>query len=176
LVVVTLRPGPLLQTPGPPQDTTPDLLTEVQNEEDVPQETQQDTDHPCIPDCFGKECGEDGCGASCGTCPGEQDCKNGKCKCQPDCTDRECGDDGCGDSCGDCNDYNECTKNACESGLCVFPVLLDKKGCCIDSPDCEKWGSHLCLEYRCHFFPPIDRFEFFDSTAHHYIHKNSFEK
>jgi len=27
-----------------------------------------DIDVPCVPDCEGKECGDDGCGGSCGTC------------------------------------------------------------------------------------------------------------
>jgi len=27
------------------------------------------TESPCLPDCEGKECGDDGCGGTCGTCP-----------------------------------------------------------------------------------------------------------
>jgi hypothetical protein len=27
----------------------------------------------CQPDCNGKQCGDDGCGGSCGTCPGGND-------------------------------------------------------------------------------------------------------
>ena len=34
----------------------------------------------CTPDCAGKECGPDGCGVACGTCPEEeQGCKDGLC-------------------------------------------------------------------------------------------------
>src|SRR4051794_36977275 len=32
----------------------------------------------CTPNCTGRICGDDGCGGSCGTCPGAQDvCQNG---------------------------------------------------------------------------------------------------
>jgi len=33
----------------------------------------------CEPDCGGKECGIDGCGGSCGSCPGDQTCQSGQC-------------------------------------------------------------------------------------------------
>jgi uncharacterized delta-60 repeat protein len=33
----------------------------------------------CIPDCEGKECGDDGCGGSCGTCSSGYTCKNSVC-------------------------------------------------------------------------------------------------
>jgi len=33
----------------------------------------------CIPDCETKECGDNGCGASCGTCPGDESCDEGIC-------------------------------------------------------------------------------------------------
>ena len=41
-------------------------------------------DEPCIQQCAGKQCGDDGCGASCGTCPGEQLCTE-----EGQCVDRE---------------------------------------------------------------------------------------
>ena len=33
----------------------------------------------CTPDCTGKECGDDGCGGSCGTCPAPAICTGGTC-------------------------------------------------------------------------------------------------
>ena len=30
----------------------------------------------CLPDCFGKECGDDGCAGLCGLCPGDDLCRN----------------------------------------------------------------------------------------------------
>ena len=34
---------------------------------------------PCEPDCAGKECGDDGCGGSCGGCGEEEQCLDGQC-------------------------------------------------------------------------------------------------
>ena len=34
---------------------------------------------PCEPDCAGKDCGSDGCGGSCGTCPDNFECDAGVC-------------------------------------------------------------------------------------------------
>jgi len=34
----------------------------------------------CFPACVGKECGDDGCGGSCGTCPGGKICVDGQCE------------------------------------------------------------------------------------------------
>ena len=33
----------------------------------------------CTPNCDGKQCGDDGCGGSCGNCPDGQTCENGIC-------------------------------------------------------------------------------------------------
>jgi hypothetical protein len=38
-----------------------------------------EVDCPCTPDCSNKECGDDGCGGSCGTCPEGQGCSNFLC-------------------------------------------------------------------------------------------------
>jgi hypothetical protein len=52
-------------------------------------------------ECQNRDCGDDGTGQSCGTCPAPSVCVNNRC-CKPDCTGRICGDDGCGGSCGSC--------------------------------------------------------------------------
>ncbi len=59
----------------------------------------------CQPLCNGKQCGDDGCGGSCGTCPTGSGCSaEGECisGCMPNCAGKVCGDDGCGGSCGTC--------------------------------------------------------------------------
>jgi len=89
----------------------------------------------CLPSCSGKECGPDGCGGSCGTCPSGQPCINGKCQCIPNCTDKECGPDGCGGEC----------KPGCAPG---YPCL-DNGKCAKDGP-CSRIGSIACED------PPID--------------------
>jgi hypothetical protein len=78
----------------------------------------------CIPDCKDSECGEDGCGGSCGECQGQlAHCVSGQCKCKPNCADKECGDDGCAGSCGVCGDDLFCTAEVCHEGQCLFPVV-----------------------------------------------------
>ncbi|GEM_PF-1508435 len=64
----------------------------------------------CTPKCAGKECGDDGCGGSCGTCDAGFLCNAGMCEaCVPACDGKECGDDGCGGSCGTCAAGEECS-------------------------------------------------------------------
>ncbi len=37
------------------------------------------SEQECIPDCIDKECGDDGCGGSCGSCPAGEECSFGIC-------------------------------------------------------------------------------------------------
>jgi agmatine/peptidylarginine deiminase len=67
----------------------------------------------CTPSCNGNQCGDDGCGGSCGTCAAGQNCTNGQCVCAPNCTNKSCGDDGCGGSCGTCSNGQTCTDGQC---------------------------------------------------------------
>ena len=55
----------------------------------------------CIPDCFNKECGEDGCGGDCGACDEFPNsvCQAGVCACLPQCSPTSCGSNGCGGFC-----------------------------------------------------------------------------
>src|SRR5690606_19917118 len=72
----------------------------------------------CTPSCEGLECGDDGCGGSCGTCEDGLFCRaDGRCRpgCQPDCSGKSCGDDGCGGSCGTCEDGLFCVAGQCSS-------------------------------------------------------------
>ena len=85
-------------------------------------------DRVCVPDCAGRECGADGCGGSCGTCPAAAPtCSSGQChdECAPSCSGRECGADGCGGWCGTC----PAAAPYCMDGLCkpeCIPSCLDK--------------------------------------------------
>ena len=88
----------------------------------------------CVPYCRGRNCGDDGCGGSCGSCSGglvqpqpTQTCVSSTCV--PSCTGRNCGSDGCGGSCGECASDKVCSG----SGQCLerdpcHGVTLD--GCC----------------------------------------------
>lgn len=85
----------------------------------------------CAPDCNIKDCGDDGCGGSCGSCPdAAPTCEQGKCVCQPDCLGKECGTDGCVGDCGQCSGEVE----KCSAGKCMC------KG-----PTCEACTPHLAL-------------------------------
>jgi hypothetical protein len=73
----------------------------------------------CTDACAGKECGPDGKGGQCGTCPPNYFCSYvGECvsnDCEAKCEGKTCGEDGCGGSCGLCQSGEQC--NA--AGQCV---------------------------------------------------------
>ena len=102
----------------------------------------------CEPACDGKECGDNGCGGSCGECGENEKCDgNGQCVCAnvgcegtccvpgeicfeqacclADCTGRECGTDGCGGTCGECNGVQE----ECVNGTCACQPACDGMEC-----------------------------------------------
>jgi hypothetical protein len=82
----------------------------------------------CMPNCSATHnCGDDGCGGSCGTCTSPDTCVNGQCICVPDCTAKACGsDDGCGGMCqtGTCP-----TGATCQSGTCVCTLTVNGDPC-----------------------------------------------
>jgi hypothetical protein len=76
---------------------------------------------PCQPNCYGRNCGSDGCRGYCGglgqggSCPydGQSICTDAGVCCKPDCRGRTCGDDGCGGSCGTCRSSEVCARHVC---------------------------------------------------------------
>lgn len=70
----------------------------------------------CVPQCDGRNCGEDGCGGRCGECDAADACEAGVCVviCTPDCDGRVCGGDGCGGRCGECDADAQCMAGQCE--------------------------------------------------------------
>ncbi len=72
---------------------------------------------PCVPLCAQfQECGDDGCGGSCGTCSeaGEVCCADLFCgACALDCTGKQCGHNGVGGSCGSCPEGMVCALGGC---------------------------------------------------------------
>jgi hypothetical protein len=113
-----------------------------------------DTDEPdfpsCLPNCLGRQCGDDECGGSCGSCadPALPICDEttGQCgaKCVPMCAGLTCGDDGCGGSCGACDAGATCAPH----GRCVPSAWICGEaaygggdacdcGCGALDPDCE---------------------------------------
>ena len=95
-------------------------------------------DGPCVPACLDKDCGDDGCGGSCGECGEDEECVQGFCQegaCVPACDGKECGDDGCGGVCGVCGAGMTC--NA--SGQCVEGGVCDPVANCVGK-DCGDDG------------------------------------
>lgn len=123
--------------------------------------------------CKDRECGDDGCGGSCGACPHDFVCSpDHQCvDCVPDCAGRQCGDDGCGGSCGECPvgpcnqgtcpcapncDGRECGPDGCggSCGGCPPEESCDK-GQCVDRVSCQGLLQCYsgCLQQR---IPPSD--------------------
>lgn len=124
-------------------------------ESSVTPDVQDPTD--CYPECFAKQCGEDGCGGSCGNCPAGTLCAENLCEsdptCTPNCAGKECGGDGCGGSCGDCPAGSSCEGGQCDSGPICTPNCAGKAcgddGCggvcgdCTPSSECTN-GQCIC--------------------------------
>lgn len=96
----------------------------------------------CTPQCQGLECGDDGCGGSCGNCPEIAPVCSaaGKCQaqCQPNCVGKQCGPDGCGGTCGSCGTIGVCdTQGKCQVGY-TYAVV---DGSPYTEPDCNMTSS-----------------------------------
>jgi len=94
--------------------------------EELVQDIVEDTEAlPCIPDCEGKLCGDDGCGVLCGVCDEGYSCtEDGQCDlyCEPQVSTTCVGNatywvNGCGDA----NELKEecSTGTQCEEGICM---------------------------------------------------------
>jgi len=57
------------------------ILISVKGVEKTLQQAIDDGDFSCTPNCAGKNCGDNGCGGSCGSCTNYQECVSGQCKC-----------------------------------------------------------------------------------------------
>lgn len=102
----------------------------------------------CVPQCDGKQCGDDGCGGSCGACGDGRVCDaSQRCACEPQCDGRACGDDGCGGSCGACAEGTVCgVGGACECIPSCSGKQCGDDGCGGECPD-TCIGAQTC-RYR----------------------------
>ena len=117
----------------------------------------------CVPDCAGCECGDDGCGGSCGTCSNGEICNyNQICV---ECTS----DANCPSGTPLCNPTGECvecTSNAwCATGYCVDYECVD----CMTDADCPSGmmcdGNGECgTGYSPTHYIDIENMEFGDSV------------
>ncbi len=116
----------------------------------------------CMASCIGKECGDDGCGGSCGECEAGFSCsQGGKCKCQPNCEGLQCGDNGCGGQCGTCLPPSFCGEDGqCQCVPDCAGKICGDDGCggiCGDCPalhKCDDTGT-VC-SYSCAICPVVD--------------------
>ncbi len=97
-----------------------------------------DIECPCLPDCKGKQCGPDGCGGKCGTCPDNAPfCHDGTCVPCMDCSKLECGSNGCGVPCGTCTGHKACIRGKCELPH-AWCQEKDVPGCSTPFEDCDQ--------------------------------------
>ena len=107
--------------------------------------------------CKDKQCGEDGCGGTCGTCEAENYCtSNGVCdQCPSNCETVECGQSPCGEWCGGCAGGLVCEEGECRPPC--FPVCQGKEcgpdfcgAKCGDCPPsksaCSELLGFVCVE------------------------------
>ena len=96
-------------------------------------------DTPCVPACVDKECGDDGCGGTCGTCTGDKSCTDAG-SCEPECGNGLCKSfencKSCPEDCGEC-----CGNGTCDGGW--------GETCESCEPDCGCDGYSLCIEQEC---------------------------
>jgi hypothetical protein len=105
----------------------------------------------CFPDCFGKECGEDGCGGTCGLCDDGDPCTTGSCEdAFFTCTFETVVDCCNGDD--ECLDDGDCTIDECVDNQCVHTNI-----CCEAHTECddgdEQCTHDLCLNDYCWYKP-----------------------
>jgi len=132
----------------------------------------------CTPDCEGKQCGDDGCGGSCGTCDDGNDCTQDTCNESFQCefafapAGTPCGapDDGPCDAPDTCDGAGACQANFQPAGTTCRPAAglcdLDETctGSSADCPDdqvqpdtlvCRPAGGDCDLEENCDGISPL---------------------
>ncbi|MFC1611625.1 PKD domain-containing protein [Myxococcota bacterium] len=106
----------------------------------------------CTPDCTGKECGDDGCGGSCGSCTDPFVCDSGTCECPADledcsgtCVDLQTNDDHCGECDNTCDADKVCDLGVCSLPPCGDTICNGIEDCSTCSDDCgECCGDVSC--------------------------------
>jgi len=113
----------------------------------------------CVEKCEGKNCGDNGCGGTCGVCSPGEVCNSGLCKCSQPCGSKECGFDLCGNGCG---------KGICGYGFaCINGQCHDAAGSCllqcggttpggVSCPDVCPPGYMCGADHKCVCAPQCD--------------------
>lgn len=117
---------------------------------DDPDSLQHSFAGVCVPDCDGKQCGDDGCEGSCGECGSGLSCVEDQCegdRCEPSCAEGTCGDDGCGGTCGPCTGGAVCVDDKCCLPACTGKECGDD-GCGGSCGDCVA-PDPFCKDFEC---------------------------
>ncbi|MFC1611552.1 PKD domain-containing protein [Myxococcota bacterium] len=104
----------------------------------------------CTPDCVGKDCGDDGCGGSCGPCTDPFVCASGSCECPAglaqcggNCVDLQASNDHCGECDNACDTGAVCTLGTCS--LTCGDTTCDSDENCENCPsDCPTSTDEVC--------------------------------
>ncbi len=96
----------------------------------------------CVPHCQKKECGDDGCGGSCGTCSGLKTCQNGHCVCQNQCKQGY-------QKCLSKSSYERCERGAdgcwhLKTYQCSSGAVCQNGSCCAGGCDGKNCGDDGC--------------------------------
>jgi hypothetical protein len=96
---------------------------------------------PCLPDCFGRTCGDDGCGELCGDCAAGETCQGDLGVCLPT--------DGCGDipTEGRCEGHTflRCTGGVTKTEACLPQGRVCDDRPCLKTPGCrDVWPDTPC--------------------------------
>jgi len=115
------------------QDIAPDLSDQGDSTDGLSLDT---VETGCVPDCESKDCGYDGCGGSCGSCPSHYHCKENACVYNPWCGDGNCDSD-LFEHCGNCPLDCGCGGNdVCYLTKCCTPLDCVKEGYA-----CGQWND-----------------------------------
>ncbi|MFC1612110.1 MopE-related protein, partial [Myxococcota bacterium] len=104
----------------------------------------------CFATCFGRECGDDACGASCGSCTDPFLCESGTCECPEDlddcggaCVDLQTNNDHCGECDNGCGTDAVCILGIC-SPTCGDTTCDGAENCENCPVDCPTAGDEVC--------------------------------
>jgi len=103
----------------------------------------------CSPDCIGKQCGDDGCGGTCGECGDKETCEAGECLFDL-CPAKPCPEGSvCNETTGECvgclSDDDCLPNNHCVDGNCQAPTPCQSSKDCADDEVCDK-ELLICVE------------------------------
>ncbi len=119
-------------------------------------------DLPCTPSCKNKECGDDGCGGSCGKCDAHDQCQDGKCVYMSICGD------------GICDKVESCDTCPQDCGCPVGKVCLNHSCCtpgtkgCVDAGGPDMDGDGVPDDYeveKCNQYAPCGLYAKYHSNV-----------